>query len=115
LDGEKYPIAQCNNVYIFPGIGLGVVAAGANRVTENMLMAASNALAENAPVVKEGSGALLPPLSQIREVGKAIALAVGKQAQADGVAPGITEEKLEKNIEKNFWHPDYRRYRRRAF
>lgn len=115
VNGEKYAIAQCNNVYIFPGIGLGVIAAGANRVTENMLMAASNALAENAPVVKEGSGALLPPLSQIREVGKAIAMAVGKQAQADGVAPGITEEKLEKNIEKNFWYPDYRRYRRRAF
>ncbi|MBB5211597.1 NAD-dependent malic enzyme [Microbulbifer hydrolyticus] len=115
LDGNKYPIAQCNNVYIFPGIGLGVIAAGANRVTENMLMAASNALAENAPVVKEGSGALLPSLSNIREVGKAIARAVGKQAQEDGVAPGITEEKLEKNIEKNFWSPNYRRYRRRAF
>jgi len=115
LDGKKYPIAQCNNVYIFPGIGLGVIAAGANRVTENMLMAASNALAENAPVVKEGTGALLPSLSDIREVGKAIARAVGKQAQQDGVAPGITEEKLEKNIEKNFWSPNYRRYRRVAF
>ena len=115
LAGKKYPIAQCNNVYIFPGIGLGVIAAGANRVTENMLMAASNALAENAPVVKKGTGALLPSLSDIREVGKAIARAVGKQAQEDGVAPGITEEKLEKNIEKNFWSPNYRRYRRRAF
>ncbi|WGL15534.1 NAD-dependent malic enzyme [Microbulbifer bruguierae] len=115
LDGKKYPIAQCNNVYIFPGIGLGVIAAGANRVTDNMLMAASNALAENAPVVKKGSGALLPSLSNIREVGKAIAMAVGKQAQEDGVAPGISLEKLEKNIEKNFWAPNYRRYRRRAF
>ncbi|HEY8570712.1 NAD-dependent malic enzyme [Microbulbifer sp.] len=115
LNGEQYAIAQCNNVYIFPGIGLGVIAGGATRVTENMLMAASNALAENAPVVKDGSGALLPPLSQIREVGKAIAMAVAKQAQADGVAPGICEDKLVKLIEKNFWSPDYRRYRRVAF
>ncbi|WP_078083969.1 NAD-dependent malic enzyme [Microbulbifer mangrovi] len=115
LNDKKYPIAQCNNVYIFPGIGLGVIASGANRVTENMLMAASNALAEHAPVVKHGSGALLPPLSEIRELGKAIAMAVGKQAQEDGVAPGITEEKLERNIEKNFWSPNYRRYRRVAF
>ncbi|MCA0899971.1 MULTISPECIES: NAD-dependent malic enzyme [Microbulbifer] len=115
LDGKKYPIAQCNNVYIFPGVGLGVIAANANRVTENMLMAASNALAENAPVVKEGSGALLPAMSNIREVGKAIAMAVGLQAQEDGVAPGITQEKLERNIEKNFWSPNYRRYRRVAF
>lgn len=115
LEGKKYPIAQCNNVYIFPGIGLGVIAAGANRVTDNMLMAASNALAESAPVVQSGSGALLPPLSKIRELSKAIAMAVGKQAQEDGVAPGITEEKLEKAIEKNFWTPNYRRYRRVAF
>ncbi|AQQ69121.1 NAD-dependent malic enzyme [Microbulbifer agarilyticus] len=115
VEGKKYPIAQCNNVYIFPGVGLGVIAANANRVTENMLMAASNALAENAPVVKEGSGALLPAMSNIREVGKAIAMAVGLQAQEDGVAPGITQEKLEKNIEKNFWSPNYRRYRRVAF
>ncbi|WOX04137.1 NAD-dependent malic enzyme [Microbulbifer pacificus] len=115
LNGEQYAIAQCNNVYIFPGIGLGVIAGGATRVTENMLMAASNALAENAPVVKDGSGALLPSLSQIREVGKAIAMAVAKQAQADGVAPGICEDKLVKLIEKNFWSPAYRRYRRVAF
>ncbi|MBY6191007.1 NAD-dependent malic enzyme [Microbulbifer agarilyticus] len=115
VDGKKYPIAQCNNVYIFPGVGLGVIASNANRVTENMLMAASNALAENAPVVKEGSGALLPAMSNIREVGKAIAMAVGLQAQEDGVAPGITQEKLERNIEKNFWSPNYRRYRRVAF
>ncbi|WP_250460989.1 NAD-dependent malic enzyme [Microbulbifer litoralis] len=115
LDGKNYPIAQCNNVYIFPGVGLGVVAAGANRVTDNMLMAASESLAENAPAVKNGKGALLPPLSEIRELSKSIALAVGRQAQQDGVAPVVDEEKLERSIDRNFWTPNYRRYRRRAF
>ena len=115
LAGKTYSIAQCNNVYIFPGVGLGVIAAGASRVTDNMLMAASNALAEQAPVVKTGKGAMLPPLAEIREVSKRIALAVGRQAQEDGVAPVVDEEKLERAIERNFWKPNYRKYRRRAF
>ncbi|WP_069948906.1 NAD-dependent malic enzyme [Microbulbifer aggregans] len=115
LDGKVYPIAQCNNVYIFPGVGLGVIAAGANRVTDNMLMAASNALAEHAPVVKKGEGAMLPDLNNIREITKYIALKVGLQAQEDGVAPGVTEEKLEAAIERNFWYPGYRKYRRRSY
>ncbi|MCW8127306.1 NAD-dependent malic enzyme [Microbulbifer halophilus] len=115
LEGKSHAIAQCNNVYIFPGVGLGVIAAGANRVTDNMLMAASNALAENAPVVKQGEGALLPPLSEIRNLSKNIALAVGKQAQEDGVSPVVDEEKLERSIERNFWTANYRKYRRRAF
>ena len=115
LDGKTYPIAQCNNVYIFPGVGLGVIAAGASRVTDGMLMAASNALAEHAPVVKSGEGALLPALSNIREITQYIALKVGLQAQEDGVAPGITTEKLEASIARNFWYPGYRKYRRRSF
>ncbi|WP_193164497.1 NAD-dependent malic enzyme [Microbulbifer hainanensis] len=115
LDDKRYPIAQCNNVYIFPGIGLGAIAAGASRVTDNMLMAASNALAEHAPVVKKGKGALLPSLKDIRDLSKSIARAVGLQAQEDGVAPVVDLEKLERSIERNFWTPNYRKYRRRAF
>ncbi|MFI2809745.1 MULTISPECIES: NAD-dependent malic enzyme [Microbulbifer] len=115
LDGHSYRIAQCNNVYIFPGVGLGVIAAGASRVTDGMLMAASNALAENAPVAKTGEGALLPALSNIREITRYIALKVGQQAQEDGVAPVVSEEKLSASIERNFWYPGYRKYRRRSF
>lgn len=83
-EGRTIPIAQCNNAYIFPGIGLGVVAAGAKRVTDAMLMASSRALAREAPLVKEGKGALLPPLSQIRELSSAIAFDVAAQAQGEG-------------------------------
>ncbi|SDK12704.1 NAD-dependent malic enzyme [Microbulbifer yueqingensis] len=115
LEGQTYRVAQCNNVYIFPGIGLGVIAAGASRVTDGMLMAASNALAEHAPVVQRGEGSLLPALSDIREITRYIALKVGQQAQEDGVAPGISEEKLSASIERNFWYPGYRKYRRRSF
>ncbi|GEK48754.1 NAD-dependent malic enzyme [Halomonas pacifica] len=115
LDGQTYPIAQCNNAYIFPGIGLGAIAAGASRITDGMLMAASNALAKSAPMVKEGQGALLPSLSEIREVSLAIAFDVAKQAQAEGVALRSDDDTLKAAIEANFWYPRYREYRRRAF
>lgn len=113
--GKVYPIAQCNNSYIFPGIGLGVIAANASRVTDGMLIAAANALAKGAPVVKEGKGALLPPLSEIREISKEIAFDVAKQAMEEGVALKSNEETLRNDIEANFWYPRYREYRRRAF
>ncbi|QJQ94574.1 MULTISPECIES: NAD-dependent malic enzyme [Halomonadaceae] len=114
LNGHDYPIAQCNNAYIFPGIGLGVLASGASRVTDAMLMAASNALANGSPIVKHGEGALLPPLSEIREISKAIAFDVAKQAQEDGVALKSDDDLLRENIEQGFWYPRYREYRRKA-
>lgn len=114
-NGRTYPIAQCNNAYIFPGIGLGVIAASATRVTDEMLMSASRALAREAPLVKEGKGALLPPLSRIRHISKSIAFEVAAQAQQNGVALQTSGTTLRELIEKASWSPDYRTYRRRAF
>ncbi|MDP3535394.1 MAG: NAD-dependent malic enzyme [Halomonas sp.] len=114
-NGRTYPIAQCNNAYIFPGIGLGVVAARASRVTDEMLMSASRALAREAPIVKEGKGALLPPLSRIREISKSIAFEVAAQAQQNGVALKTSGTELRERIESASWSPEYRTYRRRAF
>ncbi|XKE45028.1 NAD-dependent malic enzyme [Halomonas organivorans] len=113
--GRRYPIAQCNNAYIFPGIGLGVVASGAKRITDAMLMSASRALAREAPVAKTGQGAVLPALSDIRELSKAIAFEVAAQAQQEGVALQTDGPTLRAAIERNFWSPVYRRYRRRSF
>ncbi|MFG6668762.1 NAD-dependent malic enzyme [Halomonas sp. HNIBRBA4712] len=113
-NGRTYAIAQCNNAYIFPGIGLGVVAAKANRVTDEMLMSASRALAREAPLVKEGKGALLPPLSRIREISQSIAFEVAATAQHNGVALTTSGTQLRKDIESVSWDPDYRDYRRRA-
>ncbi|WP_394170155.1 NAD-dependent malic enzyme [Saccharospirillum alexandrii] len=114
VNGQTYPIAQCNNAYIFPGIGLGALAVGAERITDTMLMAASKALANQAPMVQTGEGALLPPLADIRETSKLIAFEVARQAQADGVALMSSEEQVRETIEANFWTPRYRQYRRRA-
>lgn len=113
--GTLYPIAQCNNSYIFPGIGLGVLASGARRVTEAMLMAASRALAECSPLAQGNGTALLPDLADIQQVSRHIAKWVAKTAMLQGKAVQTSDEVIEAAIDGNFWQPEYRRYRRTSF
>ncbi|GFO71499.1 malate dehydrogenase (oxaloacetate-decarboxylating) [Bathymodiolus japonicus methanotrophic gill symbiont] len=112
--GRQHVIPQCNNSYIFPGIGLGVIASYANRVTEKMFMVASETLAECSPITNGSGTELLPALSEIRDLSLAIALAVGLQAIKEEVAPAATHEDLQKSIQANFWQPEYREYRRKV-
>ncbi|OOF11072.1 NAD-dependent malic enzyme [Salinivibrio sp. PR5] len=114
-NGKTFPIAQCNNSYIFPGIGLGVLAVDATRVTDGMLMASSRALAECSPLAKRGTGALLPSLEDITYVSKQIAFAVAKHAIEEGVAAELSDEALKKRIDDSFWEPRYREYKRTSF
>ena len=111
-NGQRHRIAQCNNSYIFPGIGLGVLAVGANRVTDEMLLAGSEVLAAASPMASGGSSDLLPPLQQIAEVSKSIAFAVAKVAQAQGHALEISDAQLHARIDQIFWTPHYRDYKR---
>jgi malate dehydrogenase (oxaloacetate-decarboxylating) len=109
-NGRLVPVDQTNNSYIFPGVGLGVLASQARRVTDSMFMAAAKALAELSPTRKDKDGRLLPPLSQIREVSVAVATAVARQAQAEGVAPESSPEDLMRKIRAQVWAPLYRDY-----
>ncbi|WDE06243.1 NAD-dependent malic enzyme [Thalassomonas viridans] len=110
--GKTYPVAQCNNSYIFPGIGLGIVSANVNRITDEMLMVASETLANNSPLANTGEGELLPPLTAIADLSKAIAFNIGKLAMKQGLALELSDEMLTAKIERNFWKPEYREYRR---
>ena len=110
--GKTFPVAQCNNSYIFPGIGLGVVSANINLITDDMLMVASETLAQASPLANNGQGELLPPLTEISTLSKKIAFAVAKIAFKEGLALTISDEALEANIERNFWLPEYRQYKR---
>lgn len=110
--GNTYPIAQCNNSYIFPGIGLGVLASKAKLISDEMLMAASNALADASPLANGDSEALLPPLTKITELSKAIAFAVAKVAMEQGLALPLSDESLSHCIDKNFWKAEYRAFKR---
>ena len=112
---RMYNISQCNNSYIFPGIGLGVIASGAKRVTDNMLMASSNALADCSPKLQDPNADLLPDLSQIQQISKVIAVKVAQAAMQDGVAPMMDLSDLQQKIEANFWKPEYRQYHRVPF
>ena len=114
-NGNTYPIAQCNNSYIFPGIGLGVLAVGAHRVTDEMLMESSRALAECSPLAINGKGALLPPLEDIQKVSHQIAFAVAKKAVEQHKAPKNTDERIKEKIAANYWQSEYRRYKRTSF
>jgi len=107
FEGRRIPIAQCNNVYIFPAVGLGVVAARARRVTDGMMLAAARALGEWSPALKDPNAALLPGLGEIREVARGVALAVGMAAQRDGVAEATTSEELHARIVATQWVPEY--------
>jgi malate dehydrogenase (oxaloacetate-decarboxylating) len=105
--GHTIPIAQCNNVFIFPAMGLGLAASRARRVTEPMMLAAARALAANSPALKDSSASLLPPLTDIRRVAAKIAIAVGIEAQKDGLAPKLAEDELRQRLMAAQWTPAY--------
>jgi len=107
--GRTIPIAQCNNIYIFPAVGLGVVASTAQRVTDNMILAAARTLAEDSPALHEPSASFLPALTDLRQVAAHIATAVGLEAQRAGVAPKTTEEELRQRVVTTQWTPVYPR------
>jgi len=110
--GQVYPIPQCNNSYIFPAFGLAVIAGKVTRITDAMLITASEVLASASPMVIAGEGALLPPLTNIAELSKTMAFEIVKVAQQENVAESMTDEALMAAIEDNFWLPEYRQYQR---
>ncbi|WP_340151596.1 NAD-dependent malic enzyme [uncultured Sneathiella sp.] len=105
--GASHHIAQSNNTYIFPGVGLGVIAGEATRVTDNMFMAAARALADMSPALQDPTAALLPPIADIRAVSRAVARAVALQAVADKVAPELSEAEIDERLAAQFWTPTY--------
>ena len=106
-NGREIPIAQCNNVYIFPAVGLGVIASSARRITDSMMLVAARTLAENSPALKDPFASLLPSLTDLRRVAADIALAVGIAAQKDGVAARIIEDELRARVMATQWTPVY--------
>jgi len=110
--GKTLKIAQTNNSYIFPGLALGIMSSRAKRVSEGMIMAAAKALAALSPTQQDASGALLPPLESLRNVSMSVAVAVGRQAQSEGLAE-IKGDAFNEAVRANVWEPVYLPYRRR--
>jgi malate dehydrogenase (oxaloacetate-decarboxylating) len=111
-DGRLLPIGQCNNAFIFPGVGLGIIASGATRVTDAMFVAAAHALSEWSPARRAAGESLYPRLEQVRKVARDVATAVASEAQRAGVAESTSPDELAHRIEARMWAPRYVPYRR---
>ncbi len=105
--GIRYVIGQANNALIFPGLGLGVIAARATRVTDRMLAAAAHAVAALVDTAAAGSE-LLPRVERLRETSVAVAAAVARAAAEEGVSATDPGDHLEDRIRALMWRPVYR-------
>ena len=108
--GKKHFFAQTNNSYIFPGVGLATLAVRARRVSDGMFLAASKALAELSPAKTEKDAPLLPPLNEMLDVSRHIAMAVARQARAEGLAEAFSDAQIESLIDQKIWRPEYKTY-----
>ena len=111
LEGRTFKIAQCNNFYIFPAIGLAVRASDAKQVTDRMMIAAAKALGNLSLDDVNADTQLLPPIESMRDVAIQIAVMVGLQAQQDGVAQVVSEQDLRERVQQRFWIPQYLGYK----
>lgn len=107
-NGETHVIGQCNNVFVFPGVGLGVLISEASRVTDFMFLAAANALADFTHTHPSGHGCLYPRLSDLREVSHLIAFKVAQTARDGGFGRAVDDRWLKTAIDDFCWFPDYR-------
>jgi malate dehydrogenase (oxaloacetate-decarboxylating) len=113
VGGRSVRIGQCNNMFIFPGVGLGVLAAGARRVTDGMLLAAAHALSATAPSRSDREAPLYPAIEQVRPTARAVAIAVATEALRTGVGEPLDAHILEERVDALTWEPRYRPLTRR--
>jgi malate dehydrogenase (oxaloacetate-decarboxylating) len=105
--GTRYVIGQANNALVFPGLGLGAIAARACRITDNMLSAAALAVAAVVDAGPPGTP-LLPEVSSLRDTSLAVAIAVAEAAVMDGVAHAELADDLADQVRAMMWQPVYR-------
>jgi malate dehydrogenase (oxaloacetate-decarboxylating) len=111
-NGAEFRVDQTNNAYVYPGVGLGAIAVQARRVSDGMFLAAARAVAELSPARRDPVANLLPPLVDLREISFRVAVAVGKQAIAEGLAEARAEADVAAAVRTKMWEPVYARYRR---
>lgn len=105
--GKTLHPAQGNNAYVFPGVGLGIIVCDASRVTEEMFLDAAAVLADAVDENRLESGAVYPPLSQIRSISLQIAIAVAERAYAQNLASEPRPENLAEKIKQYMYEPRY--------
>ena len=105
--GRSIPVPQCNNVYIFPAVGLGAIVSRASEVTDSMFAAAAKALADQVDDEQLTAGVLYPPLADLRQITRKVAAAVAAAACAAGVARPMTPVDIEEALDREIWDLQY--------
>lgn len=103
-------VSQCNNAFVFPGIGLGVIAVKAKRLTNDMIWAGCQALTDCSPVQQGSKTLLLPGLNDIQAVSFKVAVAVAQQAIAEGLAQPVVD--ITQQVQATMWQPQYYCYKK---
>ncbi len=109
--GRTLRPSQCNNMYIFPGVGLGALVAKASKVTDSMLMAASRAISAMVTPEQEALGLLLPPMEDIRRASAVVAVAVARQAREEGLGRRLDDDHLAQAVAQAQWEPHFTPFR----
>ena len=108
--GKQHIIGQGNNVFIFPGVGLGVILAEASRVPDSMFLTAARALATSVSKQRFETGALFPSPDALRDVTVKIACAIVREAGELNIGRRIPDSDVEPMVRAAMWYPDYPRY-----
>jgi len=106
-DGVRHEIGQANNMFIFPGVGLGAILSEIRQVDEDVFLVAARALAESVGEERLQQGALFPLQSELRSVSRRIAAAVVRHANREGLGVPIPESDVDRVVESSIWYPDY--------
>jgi malic enzyme len=105
--GRRHLIGQCNNAFIFPGVGLGLLVSDASRVTDSVFLAAAKTLAEFSCAKECCRGALYPGLRHLREISRTIGFRVAQTARDEGIGRSLDDESLRAAVDAFIWYPDY--------
>jgi malic enzyme len=108
-DGTRI-IAQANNVFVFPGVGLGSIVAGAREITDEAFIVAARELASRVTPARLAEGGLYPPIDELRAVSRAIAIAVVRHFRDTGYGRHIHDDDIEPAVDRAIWWPDYLPY-----
>jgi len=111
-EDNLYHIAQCNNVYIFPGVGLGLIATKARYASDAVFIEAAKILSNHSPMLKDPHGPLFPTLDHLRDVTREIGIAVAKIVIEEGNSELKSIDSVEKLVDEAIWYPDYPTYTR---
>jgi malic enzyme len=107
VDGRRHEIGQANNVFVFPGLGLGAIVAEARAMPDRLFLVAARTLAEEVGDERLAAGSLYPAVERLRDVTRAIALAVATAAREDGLAALDPSADLAHEVDEAMWWPDY--------